>query len=266
MTLSTHSLDEELLSAWVDGELEAQGPERERLQALLDRDPDAAARANGWAADAEALRAAFGPMLAEPVPPALARTVWRRRRAPRWALAAAATGLLLAGGVVGAVVGWQARAPQAEALAADGWVERAVFAHAVYTAERRHPVEVRAGEEHLSRWLTARTEVPVKLFDLGAQGYTLLGGRLLPDGLGRSAQLMYQDAAGVRVTVYLRKSDRAGEQPLRFEPHGGLNVLHWAEDGIDCAIVGSVPRADLERLAESIYRQAEAAAAAGTAS
>jgi anti-sigma factor RsiW len=67
MNLSSPTLDEELLSAWVDGELDAQGPERERLQALLERDPEAAARANAWSADAQALREAFAPMLAEPV-------------------------------------------------------------------------------------------------------------------------------------------------------------------------------------------------------
>lgn len=269
MNLSSPTLDEELLSAWVDGELDAQGPERERLQALLERDPEAAARANAWSADAQALREAFAPMLAEPVPPALARRVWKRRAAPRWALAAAAAGLLLVGGLVGGAIGlgWQAGQAQAEAgAAAGGWVARAVYAHAVYTAERRHPVEVRADEEHLSRWLTARTEVPVRLVDLGPQGFTLLGGRLLPDGLGKSAQLMYQNAAGARVTVYLRKPEGGSDHALRFEPHGDLNVLHWVEDGIGCAIVGAVPRAELERMADAIYRQTEAAAAAGTAS
>ncbi|MBC7975048.1 MAG: hypothetical protein H7138_08690 [Myxococcales bacterium] len=54
----------------------------------------------------------------------------------------------------------------------------------------RHPVEVKAQEEHLSRWLTRRLNVPVKLFDLWAQGFELVGGRLLPDAEGPSAQLM----------------------------------------------------------------------------
>lgn len=265
MALTSHTLDDELLSAWVDGELDGRGPERERLQALLEREPEAAARANAWAADAQALREAFAPMLAEPVPPALARTVWRRRATPRRALAAAAAGLLLAGGLVGGVVGWQAHTPPGDVGAAGGgWVERAVYAHAVYTAEKRHPVEVRAEEEHLARWLTARTEVPVRLVDLRAQGWTLLGGRLLPDGLGRSAQLMYQNDAGSRLTVYLRKPEAGAGHPLRFEARGDLNVLHWVDDGVGCAIVGPLPRAELERLARQVYEQTEAAS--GTAS
>lgn len=262
--MNAHALDEELLSAWVDGELDGLGPERERLQALLERDPDAAARAGLWADDAQALREAFAPMLDEPVPPALQRLVWKRRAAPRWAMAAAVVGLLVAGGVVGAALGWQARAPQA--VVAGGWVSRAVYAHAVYTAERRHPVEVRAGEEHLSRWLTARTEVPVRLIDLSAVGFQLMGGRLLPDGLGKSAQLMYQNGAGARVTVYLRKPESGTDHDLRFEQHGDLGVFHRVDGGIGCVIVGALPRAELQRLADEFYRQQEAAAASGTTS
>lgn len=262
--MNTHTLDEELLSAWVDGELDGSGPERQRLQALLDADAGAGARARLWADDAQALRAAFAPMLEDPVPPALQRAVWRRRAAPRWAMAAAVAGLLLVGGGIGALVGWQARAPQA--VVAGGWVSRAVYAHAVYTAERRHPVEVGATEEHLSRWLTARTEVPVRLVDLSPTGFQLMGGRLLPDGLGKSAQLMYQNAAGARVTVYLRKPEAGSDHKLRFEQHGDLGVLHWVDDGIGCALVGALPRAELERLADEVYRQQEAAAASGTTS
>jgi hypothetical protein len=56
--------------------------------------------------------------------------------------------------------------------------------------------------------LTRRLSVPVKLFDLRSEGFELVGGRLLPDANGPSAQLMYQDAMGQRVTVYLRKSIR----------------------------------------------------------
>jgi anti-sigma factor RsiW len=179
-------------------------------------------------------------------------------------MAAGAAALLLTGGVIGAVVNSTLRPPQV--ASAGGWVSRAVYAHVVYTAERRHPVEVRANEDHLSRWLTTRTEVPVRLVDLGPQGFQLMGGRLLPDGLGRSAQLMYQNSAGARVTVYLRKAEPGSDHKLRFEQTGDLGLFHWVEDGIGCVIVGAIPRAELEHLADEIYRQQEAAAASGTSS
>ena len=91
------------------------------------------------------------------------------------------------------------------------------MAHAVYAPEVRHPVEVnvaqgsateqRAQEEHLARWLGKRLDMPVRLFDLRPQGFELVGGRLLPDANGPSAQLMYQNSGGQRVTVYLRRPE-----------------------------------------------------------
>jgi anti-sigma factor RsiW len=114
---------------------------------------------------------------------------------------------------------------------------------------------VKAGEEHLARWLTRRIDVPVKLFDLKAQGFELVGGRLLPDGPGKSAQLMYQDAQGLRVTVYLRKPEQGTDAAFRYERQGELGLFYWVEEGCGYALVGALPRETLLALAESIYRQ-----------
>jgi anti-sigma factor RsiW len=135
------------------------------------------------------------------------------------------------------------------------WVQRAAYAHAVYVPEPRHAVEVKAQEEHLARWLTRRIGVDVKLFDLRAQGFELVGGRLLPDGAGKSAQLMYQDAQGVRVTVYLRKPDGEGETAFRYERQGELGLFYWVEPDCGYAIVGPLPRETLLALAQSIEQQ-----------
>ncbi|MFY9513416.1 MAG: anti-sigma factor, partial [Rubrivivax sp.] len=134
-------------------------------------------------------------------------------------------------------------------------VGRAAYAHAVYTTEPRHAVEVKAQEEHLSRWLTARIKLPVKLFDLRDQGFELVGGRLLPDGPGKSAQLMYQDNQGVRVTVYLRKPDDGTETAFRYERQGDLGLFYWVEAGLGYALVGTLTKERLLALAESIYQQ-----------
>ena len=154
-------------------------------------------------------------------------------------------------------------------------MQRAAVAHSVYVPEVRHPVEVRAQEEHLSRWLTKRLNVQVKLFDLREQGFELVGGRLLPDAAGPSAQLMYEaivppgaaSAEGApkpaRVTVYLRKPDNATPAAFRYEQQGELGMFYWvegqSEHGAPCgyALVGALPRAQLLAMAESIYRQGE---------
>lgn len=258
---STVPPTDEQLSACLDGEL--QGAEREAVEAWLREHPDDAARVRLWAADAEALRMRLAPWLDEPVPEPLRATVLRRPVvAPRWALAAAAAGLLLLGAAIGGAGMWQwqqraaveARAAGGSAMPA-GWVQRAAAAHAVYVPEPRHAVEVGAQEEHLARWLTRRIDVPVKLFDLREQGFELVGGRLLPDGNGKSAQLMYQDAQGLRVTVYLRKPEAGTPAAFRYERQGELGLFYWVESGAGYALVGALPRAQLLALAEAIYRQ-----------
>jgi anti-sigma factor RsiW len=168
-----------------------------------------------------------------------------------------AAGLVLAGVALGAggLWQWQRAAMPMSSSAPGNWVQRAAYAHAVFVPEPRHAVEVKAQEEHLARWLTRRIDVPVKLFDLRAQGFELVGGRLLPDGAGKSAQLMYQDAQGLRVTVYLRKPERGTPAAFRYERQGELGLFYWVESGAGYALVGALPRETLLALAQAIYQQ-----------
>src|SRR5262245_49912239 len=98
----------------------------------------------------QALHQLYDPVLAEPVPERL-----RARRKP-WRAAAIAAAWLSLGLAVGAIAGWQLHAwravtpPQAEV---PNFVKRAAVAHAVYSPEVRHPVEVGADQEqHLVAW------------------------------------------------------------------------------------------------------------------
>ena len=134
-------------------------------------------------------------------------------------------------------------------------MQRAAYAHSIYVAEPRHAVEVKAQEEHLSRWLTRRINIPVKLFDLQAQGFELVGGRLLPDGPGKSAQLMYQDAQARRVTVYLRKPEEGAQAAFRYEQQGKVGMFFWVEEGAGYALVGELPKETLLTLSQAIYGQ-----------
>jgi len=268
-------IDDELLSAWVDGELDGQPEQRERVEAWLREHPQDAERVRQWSADRQALREGLAPMLDEPVPRRFAALVLADEPAStrHWRRAAMAAGLLLAGGVIGALLGrhWpagDAAGPQAAASAGangSGWVQRAAYAHSVYVPEPRHAVEVKAQEEHLARWLTRRIDVPVKLFDLRDQGFALVGGRLLPDGPGKSAQLMYQDAQGIRITVYLRKPDQATEAAFRYEQQGDVGLFYWVEAGAGYALVGALPKEQLLALAQEIYRQHPVAGAPAAA-
>jgi anti-sigma factor RsiW len=254
-----------VLSAWLDGEGDAE--QRARVEAHLRQDAEAAAKVRLWQADRDALRARFDPVRGEAVPQRLRDTVLNGSRwSAGWARAAMAAGLLLAGGVIGAALTLrleEQKVTAAQAGTSAGWVQRAVYAHSVFTPEPRHPVEVKAQEEHLSRWLTRRIDVPVKLFDLRDEGFELMGGRLLPDAGGKSAQLMYENAATKeRVTVYLRKPDADAPTAFRYAQEGNLGLFYWVEAGAGYALVGPLPKERLLALAQTIYRQGIAPAAA----
>jgi len=268
--------DDALLSAWLDGEVE--GADCARIQAWLQEHPEDSARVRLWAADRDALRARFTPTLDEPLPERLTQAVWRRNGERRglswgWPMQAAAAVVLLALGIAIGTL-WRG-STSAETMAGGGrsWTQRAAVAHAVYAPEVRHPVEVsvregdaaqqREQEAHLSRWLTRRLTVPVKLFDLRDQGFELVGGRLLPDAAGPSAQLMYQDSMGMRVTVYLRKSgEHDAPAAFSYERRGDLGMFYWVEGRSGYALVGTQSRERLLSLAQAIAKQDQLPASA----
>ena len=224
-----------------------------------------------WTLQRDALRALHREVLDEPIPPALLAAAERadRRRSEqarwlRWGgmaaglLLAFAAGWLASGqwapGAHGRVM---ARSPQGPEF-----VHAAAVAHAVYAPEKRHPVEVAAAEQqHLVQWLSRRLDRPLKVPDLSAEGYTLVGGRLLPGDTGPRAQFMFEDGAGQRVTLYLgARTDgaavaQAGESAFRFSADGPVPSFYWIEGGFGYALTGPLPRESLLRLATVVYRQ-----------
>jgi anti-sigma factor RsiW len=271
-------LDPALMSAWLDKELDAS--DHSAVDAWLVAHPEDMEHVRRWAADRDVLRARMAPMLDEPLPDALRQLVLEggapastpSATMSHWRMAAAAAGLLLAGGLVGAGVMWQAQRAQLASAQPRPveWVQRAAVAHAVYTPEVRHPVEVntlegnleeqRKNEEHLAVWLTRRVGMPVKLFNLRAQGFELVGGRLLPELPHKSAQLMYENKDKQRITVYLRKPDASTPAAFRFERQGELSLFYWVDGPTGYALVGNLPRERLLSLAQSIYEQGQAPA------
>ncbi|HRI17562.1 MAG TPA: anti-sigma factor, partial [Burkholderiaceae bacterium] len=180
--------------------------------------------------------------------------------------AAGFAGVFALGGAAGWLASGKSGAARGDQAATGEWLQRAAVAHAVYVPEKRHPVEVNVAQNqdgHLARWLTKRLDVPVKLFDLKPQGFELVGGRLLPDARGPSAQLMYEDAQGRRVTCYLRRADSGPADPalaaFRYERRGELGLFYWVEGqgaaATGYALVGDLPREQLLALATAIAEQ-----------
>jgi anti-sigma factor RsiW len=253
MSKSTENFDESELHAYVDGQLDLA--QRLSFESRMAGDPDLARMAAAYAKQNAALRAVFDPVLREPVP-----LVLRRRPRLRPALVfgqAVAAVLLLA---VGTGVGWGlARNFGATGLAQGAWAEQAAVAHATFAPEVRHPVEVTAPQEdHLVAWLSKRLGVPIKAPVLTEAGFTLMGGRLLPDASTPAAQFMYEDAQGRRVTLYLRiDRQRQQETAFRWVQDGKVVVCYWVDGSIGYALAGEMGRTELLEVAKLVYRQIE---------
>jgi anti-sigma factor RsiW len=140
------------------------------------------------------------------------------------------------------------------------FVANAIGAHSVYTPEVRHPVEVKAAEDHLVRWLTRRVGAPFLAPSLSEQGFSLMGGRLVPDRGLPAAQFMYEDAAGRRLTLYIRKEAGLNNTSFRFAEKDGFAAFYWIDAPLAYAVSGRLGREELLSLAHAVYAQLEALA------
>ena len=256
MTDPASWISEAELHAHLDGELDAE--RCAAVEAFLAAHPEEAERARSLRWQDRLLKRAYAPLLERPLPAAMvaAALAPSHRSGARWRRVAAATAVALLLFGSGAGSGWWLRQRTIPALPEAGLLADALSAHRLYTAEVRHPVEVGADEEdHLVTWLSRRLGLPLMAPDLAGEGFELVGGRLLPAGHGPAAQLMYQDASGRRLTLYVRPSaEAAPESAFRFAREGQLTALYWRDQGGAWALLGELPRDELLRVAHQVYQ------------
>ncbi|MGK5013856.1 anti-sigma factor family protein [Janthinobacterium sp. HLS12-2] len=260
--MTTQAISEAQLHALADGVL----PEDQRaaIDAHLRAHPEDAARVDAWREQNQQLRALFDPVLEETFPPALLQAAAPPAANQAWyshaMQAAAAIVLVFAGGMGGWLLrgdGGDMRVASASPLTL---ARSAAIAHAVYTPEVRHPVEVGVEQEaHLVQWLSKRLGSTLRPPVLSPLGYHLIGGRLLPgDGDGPVAQFMYEEGTGKRLTLYVAK-ERAGKQEtaFRYTQEKDLSVFYWIDGQLGYALSASLPKQALGKIADAVYTQLE---------
>lgn len=250
--MNASPISEQELHAFADGRLDTG--RRAEVEAWLHEHPQLRQAVAEWRLQGEALHRAFDPVLDEPVPARLTETVRASRRTPPLRLAAAVAWL-----AVGGVVGYAVRnyLPAAATPSSASLPRQAALAHAVFSPEVRHPVEVGAAEEtHLVAWLSKRLGAELKPPRLSAQGFELVGGRLLPGEAGPVAQFMYQDARGQRLTLYVqRDAQDSRETAFRYARENGIGVFYWLDGRFGYALSGDMDKPDLLRIATAVYQQ-----------
>ena len=275
--------------ALVDGQLPPA--QAQALREQLRGDGEAQDTLAHWQTQRDRLHALHQDLLHAPVPDALLAAAQRatdqcEQYAQWWRWGGMAASLLLAFALGWAGRGqWPAVAPGKTLATSHGTVlvaaepaqrfaQQASVAHAVYQPEVRHPVEVTAAQQdHLVQWLSKRLDRPLQVPALGAQGYELVGGRLLPGDTGARAQFMYQNSAGQRITLYLgalvaatnspASDTKARPQPpakapttaFQFTQEGPVPGFYWTDAGFGYALSGQLSRTELLRLATAVYQQ-----------
>ncbi len=264
----TQSFTEADLHASVDGELPATA--RADLEAWLHEHPQDAERIAQYRRQNTALHDAYNAVLHEPLPErlsALLQSPSQQQRLP-WMRYAAAVAWLAVGGVIGGIGGWKMHDRQNAKVDNAGtapstvpaFARQAAVAYAVFSPEVKHPVEVGADQEtHLVEWLSKRLGTKLRVPHLGDQGFSLVGGRLLPgqpDDRAPMAQFMYQDSKARRLTLHVRvNASSSRESAFRFAQEKNVGVFYWVDQKLGYALSGEIEKAELLSVANAVYKQ-----------
>ena len=265
--MSNPPISETDLHAYVDAQLPA-GRWAEVAEHLAAH-PEEAERVQAYRSQKNALRELFSPLLDEALPATLRQLAEAPpaavdpKKGPilaRWSLQRIAAGIVIA--MLGGVAGWLGHG---QYQAVDRLVQftplprQAAVAHVVYSPDVKRPVEVTADQEdQLVKWLSKRLGTPVRPPQLGALGYELIGGRLLPGNSGPVAQFMYQDASGQRLTLYVTTENVTNRDTgFRFAREGQVNVFYWIDGKFGYALSASIDKGELARVATAVYDQLE---------
>lgn len=263
---------EDDLHAYVDGQLPPQ--RRAEIELWLAENPQAAAEIAGWQRQAGLIRAIFAAETPRPGDvqrlaalaagaghvhsPRGGQAGGKRRWTRRAVTAAAAAGLaLFALGAGAGMVGAQFLDRQTTRVAAlQALPEAARANYLIYAREVRHPVEVGADQQtHLVAWLSKRLGSDIAAPDLTSEGFSLVGGRLIPYRQAPAALLMYENEKGERVTILFGRNERNTGTGFRFDSAGSVQTFYWIDGPVGYAISGEIDRARLQRISEICYRQ-----------
>ncbi|ROL72625.1 anti-sigma factor [Pseudomonas vranovensis] len=236
------------LHAYVDERLDSE--RRRAVELYLAANPEQAARVEAWRNDARQLRAALSGFAGQaPNPrldPANVRRELRRRRQRRWASAA----VLLVTLGIGGLGGWQGR--EASLLASNPPMADAVQAHRLFADAKALDLSAQ-DPARLQAWLGQHFAHVGNLPDLSAYGFTPVGARLLSNEQGPAALLLFEDAQGQRVSLFLRSpGEHYARMPSGERTDGQLQARYWSRGDYNYALVSAASDSRGEQLRQAL--------------
>jgi len=278
---------DETLIAYLDGELDADS--RSEVESWLEADAALRDRVAALAASAEALRAAFEPVLHEPVPERLLAAARgmpvasaeivnfktaQKAHAPRplmqrpWARVAVAAGV--AGMLIGGSLGYFATsgydettrtAAVANATAAN-WLDNIAGYHKMLISAGGNDqalVDVPPDPNDPNRKVVQKLPSDFKLPNLKPWGLDFQGARYLVVGGQPATQLFYttDNKKLGPLTVVIGATNKPDIAPT-FDRRGDLNMLYWRHHGHAYALVGTADIGYLWNISNDIVYQLDA--------
>ena len=281
------AFDDADLNGFVDGRIDpARGA---ALAASLASDPESRARIDGWKRQNETLRTMFASVLFEPIPVRLLPTAvpaadpaapvarpQEAARTPRRLAGGVVATVTVGMGLVGFALGGlaslgtdgfglaptrsvEAQADTADASAGGGIAQRAAETHLTFIGDAIRPVEITAAEgPRLLRWLQHRVGASLRIPDLQRQGWSLVGGRVVPGRHGPAAFLIYDDGTD-RLGLYLSRATSPGEDGVGAVGDGSpVGVVTWSDGQFAYALTSDRGAAWLERNAAPLRSEVSA--------
>jgi anti-sigma factor RsiW len=274
--------NDETLIAYLDGELDPSV--HAEVEVWLEKDAALRDHAASLTESARLLRAAFDPVLHEPIPQRLlvaargeATSVvdidaarQKRSTAPRggrswvqWAAAAGVAGLLIGGGTGFFFAGPGASGPQTPNLAATNWIDNIAGYHKLFVSAGPDDlalVDVPAnGNGGDARKAIQKLPSDFRLPNLQPWGLQFQGARFLFIEGQPGTQLFYttDNKALGPLTVVVANSTKPDLAPT-FDRRDDLNVLYWRHHGHAYALVGAADIGYLWNISNDIAYQLDA--------
>jgi anti-sigma factor RsiW len=257
----TDQLNDELLAAYVDGELTPD--QLAEVEKALIHDPQARRKVTRMREVKALLRSTCVEENYQDVPDRLLQSLRPKRqsrtRVPVWLRQAVAAMFLLSvyTGIDHLIhTRWNYHSVSTEDPQ-NAMLDEIAEYHAIYARETEHLAEVPADrKDHIEEWLGNRLSRKFLVPDLSSIGLTFAGARLL--GIARQpvAQLLYTPAQGVPIGVCVTFGD-AAETPLEVSRREGMSVGVWKEHGYVYVVVGEIPEQRLREVAGTVAPRME---------
>jgi len=263
-------ISEEDLHAYVDGALSAG--RREQVERAIELNPALAARVSDYFSLNNMFHERYDRVLNEPIPARL-RTLKKARwsGAANWPRFAGMAAALVAGiGIgIGTNMGRDAlslpgtsasSAANTRDVSAEGMeamARQAALAHVVYMPAVDRPDDIgKDREQDFVQYLSNKLGTDVHPPLLTKSGFELMGGRILPGDNGPTAQFMYRDAKGERVTLCIaRRKTSTNITAFKLYRDGPVNVFYWIDGDFGYAVSGGIDRKVMLELAHDVYAQ-----------